>query len=704
MNFFKYVLVFSCLFVGINCFSQDYCMTSPVGFGRNATGGGNGKVVTVKTHSELKAALKASGSSVIIVANDITFGEGSMISEVVTNKTLLGLKGVKLVSTARVNNGGILGLKEGSNNVIIRNLIFEGPGAFDVDGKDLLQNTGCTNLWVDHCEFYDGVDGNFDNTKKADNITISWCKFGYRYPSKVEGMTGDGSGEHRYSNLIGGGSSDYPNDGFYSITFQYCYWGDGCAQRMPRARNAELHILNCYYNVTNVSSALAIGLGAGSKGTTCYVEGTNFKKVGKVVDRSYDPVSGKTVAVNFVDCLKGGSSAGTVSKPSYSYTALDVNQVEAAVTSSCGAGATLTITAGGEISSSCSSQLPLTVPKNVNADNSASNSIIINWDEVEGATGYRVKICYENEGSGNNTVLNEWDFSSWTINAGNADANLVLDKDNPVRFNYKPSTSSEALKFASGKAIPDVEGLKFTAGADTKLRLGFESGMIYLNGSNITVKIPCSVGDYVVIKGMSGNATATDRGFSVKGATVDASGTSANISGGVISEAGAAGTWSYIATSDVVELTTLNGGMNITKIIVSSDGMSSSVKCDEYDTVDATKTISNLTEGKEYTYQVKALRGDEETLYSTAQSIVVENLTLLEDVLKEKDWTFMQTPAQLIVSGLEVDELSLYNSSGNKVMNITDSQVLTIDSLPSGFYVLVITTTENAVISKKIIK
>ncbi len=350
----KHLFSIILFFIAIQINAQEYCMSSPTGFGRNATGGTGGKIVKVTTLSELSAALKASGSATIIIMNNITFGQNEMINEVISNKTILALHGVKLVSTYRDKNGGILGFKAGSNNIIVRNITFEGPGAYDVDGNDLLQNTGCSNLWVDHCEFYDGVDGNFDNTKSSDNITISWCKFGYKILPKAGGS--GGSDQHCFTDLVGGSATDAPSDGHYSITFQYCYWSDGCIQRMPRARNAELHILNCYYNVTSKSSSgsttstLAIGLGAGSNGTTCYVENTDFKKISKVLDASYDKVTGQSVAINFVNCLKGGSNSGTVSKPSYTYTALDVNNVEAAVLSAYGSGATLNVSESGEIS------------------------------------------------------------------------------------------------------------------------------------------------------------------------------------------------------------------------------------------------------------------------------------------------------------------------------------------------------------------
>jgi pectate lyase len=110
---------------------------------------------------------------------------------VLTNRTIIGLTGARLRnnkltitstppsandSSISAANSGILYIKSGSKNVIVRNLIFEGPGAFDVDGRDLLTNEG-RDIWVDHCEFEDGMDGNFDIKGAADNITVSWCKF-----------------------------------------------------------------------------------------------------------------------------------------------------------------------------------------------------------------------------------------------------------------------------------------------------------------------------------------------------------------------------------------------------------------------------------------------------------------------------------------------------------------------------------------------
>lgn len=695
----KFFLLVSFLLLITNISAQDYCMTSPIGFGRNATGGNNGAIVLVKNRTELKNALKASGSSVIIITEDILFGEGEMISEIVTNKTLLGLKGIKLTTTARTANGGILGFKNGSNNVIIRNLIFEGPGAYDVDGKDLISNTGCTNLWVDHCEFYDGVDGNFDNTNNADNISISWCKFGYKIPPLAGGS--GGSNDHRFSNLIGGSKDNTPADGHYSITFQYCYWSDGCKQRMPRARNAELHLLNCYYN-TNTSDALAIGLGAGVKGTTCYVEGTDFKKVKRVVDTSYDPVSGQSVAVNFINCLSGGTNSGTVSKPEYSYTAIDVSDVESVVASSCGAGANLDVTLTGKISSTCISVPALEIPSNVEAT-ATDNSITVNWDAVDGAENYTVKLCYENTENDSNISIKEWDFANWTINTKNADANLILDGEN--RFNYKPATSAEELVFANGNKIPDTEGLRFTAGADTKLRLGFNTGLLYLNGSGIKIKIPCSIGNYITIEGPAGNAEAVNRGYSVVGAKINTTGTSDNITNGTLTEAGAEGTWSYIATANEVELTTIQGGMNIRKIIISSGAMQQQIICSEY-VVSATltwKTITGLTKGIAYTYQVKATKGTEETEYSSAKTITTESSSSTGNLLLNSNGYIIIKNNQLSVVGFDTQEINIYNSSGNKILSAQNSQQANVGFLNTGFYIVELKTKDGLKKTEKII-
>lgn len=359
------------LFLGIfllglyNVCGQNYYMASPQGFGAGATGGGTptaSNTVTVDTYAKLKTALTSTtvANSIILISGTIDCVYTSIL---LTNRTIIGLPGARLRnlqitpgdSPTSAANSGILYIKSGSNNVIIRNLIFEGPGAYDVDGRDNLTNEG-TNIWMDHCEFQDGMDGNFDIKGDADNVTVSWCKFTY-LKTPTAGGSG-GSADHRFTDLVGSGIADFPSDGRFSVTFQNCYWAEGCKARMPRARNAELHVLNCYYK-TSVSGASAVGLGAGDKGTTCYIENCNFEQIATISS----PVSegSGTVAVKFDNCTKGtaptavtGFDVGTATKPSYTYNPFSTANVASYVSnSSCGAGATLNVTNTGTISTSC---------------------------------------------------------------------------------------------------------------------------------------------------------------------------------------------------------------------------------------------------------------------------------------------------------------------------------------------------------------
>lgn len=347
----KYILGFLTIFIFILGFGQNYYLATPEGFGSAATGGGNASPVTVSTYADLKANLKATGSKVILVSGEITIPANGAISEIITNKSLIGLPGAKLINENQTTGAGILYLKLGSNNIIIRNLIFIGPGAYDIDGRDNLTADGATNLWVDHCEFQDGQDGNFDIKGKSDNVTVSWCKFTYLKPP-VAGGSG-GSADHRFSNLVGSSATDFPTDGHYSITYQNNYWGEGIKGRMPRARNAELHVLSCFYN-TSVAGATGIGLGGGTNNSTCYVQNTNFKKVATVYSPA--PGDGGTVAINYINSLRSPSNIGSVPAPSYATTPIPVEDVERFLTdSTCGSGASLQVSNTGEISpSNCS--------------------------------------------------------------------------------------------------------------------------------------------------------------------------------------------------------------------------------------------------------------------------------------------------------------------------------------------------------------
>ena len=140
--------------------------------------------------------------------------------------------------TERYKQSGVFYI-DGCSNFIIRNLSFVGPGSVDVGGVDLVSVINSTHhVWVDHCEFIDGQDGNFDITNESDYITASWCHFHYTDRSYV----------HQNTNLVGSSDSKVEDRGKLNITFAYNEWGENCRSRMPMGRFGKIHLLNNWYN------------------------------------------------------------------------------------------------------------------------------------------------------------------------------------------------------------------------------------------------------------------------------------------------------------------------------------------------------------------------------------------------------------------------------------------------------------------------
>lgn len=342
----RFILLCALCAITVSLSAFNYCAEQSWGYaGTTVTGGGSATPTLVKSVSELKSALNKGKNKVIIITQNLTFT--SMLSvQDGSNVTLMALPGVKLTSEKQdATNSGILYVKRFSN-LIIRNITFVGPGAYDCDGNDLLCFENVTKAWVDHCDFQDGCDGNFDNKGGTDNITVSWCRFHYLKAPKAGGS--GGADDHRFTNLLGSSSSDKPSDGTYNFTWAYCWWDEGCKERMVRCRNCELHFLNCYWN-SSVANCYV-----GPENAKCYFEGCTFAgkaNSAKNIFKSY----GGTNACKFVNCVGNlPSNSGSVNAPSYAYDKLSATDAKNYVTnSSCGAGATLTINTKGEIGSSC---------------------------------------------------------------------------------------------------------------------------------------------------------------------------------------------------------------------------------------------------------------------------------------------------------------------------------------------------------------
>lgn len=161
-----------------------------------------------------------------------------------TEPTAQDLENIQFLLTEKYREAGVLYI-EGCSNFVIRNISFVDYGSVDVGGVDLVSViNGSHHIWVDHCEFIDGQDGNFDITNYSDFITASWCHFHYTDRSYV----------HQNTNLVGSGDGKAEDatatgdKGKLNITFAYNEWGENCRSRMPMGRAGKIHLLNNWYN------------------------------------------------------------------------------------------------------------------------------------------------------------------------------------------------------------------------------------------------------------------------------------------------------------------------------------------------------------------------------------------------------------------------------------------------------------------------
>lgn len=249
------------------------CAVSGWASQNGVTGGGSATPTVVTTYAELKTAINAAAVKVIHISGQITLPTaGRLTLQNQTGKSILGLAGAKLTSVDLTSGGSGILYAKNSSNILIKNITFEGPGAYDVDGNDNLTIDNCTSVWVDHCTFQDALDGNLDIKNASDLITVTWTKFQY-LKAPIPGGSG-GSNDHRFSNLFGSGDDATQDDGKLRITMQYCWWGPGVKERMPRVRFGKVHLLNNYFNSSVSNYCIYAGFKA-----DLLIEGNYFENV-----------------------------------------------------------------------------------------------------------------------------------------------------------------------------------------------------------------------------------------------------------------------------------------------------------------------------------------------------------------------------------------------------------------------------------------
>lgn len=309
--------------------AQDQCKpigwatrTGRTGGAYTVTGGGNATPIVVTTFADLAKYAGDGTPRVIHVSGTLGAGwkgtTGDRL-EIKSNKTIIGLKpGTQLKAPIHIN---------GATNVIVRNIVIKGPGSDTNQAWDNINIEGASsNIWIDHCEFWDGQDGNSDAVKGADNITYTWNIFGYTK-----------SGVHNLSNLIASSDNEPVSVGKLNITFM-SNWFRGIAQRGPRCRYGNIHVVNNLYTTDGLQSDYAI-----SAGFDCQVltENNDFVGTNSPIYTGHKAgTSGHVVSGNLFEGTTGNQLGyGTAFTPPYTYKTflLSASAVKAAVQKLAGA-------------------------------------------------------------------------------------------------------------------------------------------------------------------------------------------------------------------------------------------------------------------------------------------------------------------------------------------------------------------------------
>jgi pectate lyase len=292
------------------------------------TGGGNTAPIVVTAFADLKTYAADGQARVIHV--DGTLGAGWSGSsgdrlEIKSNKTIIGLRpGTLLKAAIHISS---------ASNVILRNIVVRGPGSNEDQAWDNINIEGSAkNIWVDHCEFWDGQDGNADVVKGADTVTFTWNIFGYALPGHP----------HNLSNLIASSDSEPESDGKLDITYMFNWW-KAAMERQPRCRYGYIHVVNNLY--TSDSSVGASKLGV-TNGYMCNVrtENNHFISQAEPIDLGKQAGTGsvqESIGNLFESCTGNQKGSGTAFTPPYEYKSVMVPVADVKALVQKNAGATL---------------------------------------------------------------------------------------------------------------------------------------------------------------------------------------------------------------------------------------------------------------------------------------------------------------------------------------------------------------------------
>ncbi len=356
---------------------------------------------------------------------------------------------------------------------------------------------------------------------------------------------------------------------------------------------------------------------------------------------------------------------------------------------------------------------PLVVPTNISAV-PAQTSIDFAWNAVEGAERYIVKLCREvkteipGTGAGKSLTFNKSEMDK--VADGSAASTLKSGNGITIAQIGTESVSGDYIQVGQGNADLTLAN----KGKDAVLITAGEAidHIVVTFGSNkddaAVPFVGFSAGNYKIGSGEFSADLGCSNQHSVAGKTQVAK-----------TYACPAGTKSIIlARNASCDGKSSNVTFRISKIEVflkaGSTVVTETVCDDTYVTNTNSIAIGNLSAGTAYTYQVKALRGSEETAYSAAKTVS----TLTQNRAKQTDETIAEAQALSITiypnpvkdvvyvqSAAQIAKVEIYSIGGALVAqdgNFNES--MQVSELPTGVYILRAYTAEGTAATAKLIK
>lgn len=537
--------------------AQDLCTV--VGWATQnggTTGGGTAAPITVSTLADLQTQAKSTGSKVIYVSGVLGAGVSTRVA-VAANKTIIGLPGAKLIG----------GFDVKANNVIIRNMIVQGPGAVDVNGVDCITVDKASNVWIDHCTIYDGQDGNMDITNGANYVSVTWCKFYYT----------SASSNHQFCNLIGNSDSKTTDRGKLKVTMMYNWWAEGCKERMPRVRFGQVHVVNNYFSAAGNSHCVRAGIEA-----DLLVEGNYFENVSTPIDLFENNFTAITSRNNtYVNTGGNAAGSGTSFSPAYSLVIAPSSNVKVLVTGGAGA----TMPAPNQCSGTVTPPASYTITGAANPTN--AGTVTGGGSYLAGSTATLTATAaagYSFTGWSGDTTSSSNPLSFAVIGNRSITANFTA-----VAVNY--TVSSSVIPAGSGTVSG---GGSYAAGTVVTLTATPANGYSFAGwggdatGTNTTTTITLNSNKTVTanFKALAVNYTVTTIANPVAGGTISGSGTYASGSAVILSATPSAGYvftgWSGDVSGSTNPLTiTLAGNVSATANFSLQSGGTSTIRIED---------------------------------------------------------------------------------------------------------------------------